>query len=68
MLGVFFLPARAYLAWQVQQLPSDAGKAHEEAAKQAGLAGPWSESAKQILALLAPVFSAPVLDALVKSH
>jgi hypothetical protein len=68
MLAVFFLPARAYLAWQVARLPPDARQAHDEAAKQAGLAGSVTESAKQILALLAPVLSAPVLDALVKAH
>src|SRR4029079_16834610 len=70
MLAVFYLPARAYVAWQVQRRYVGSAakdrKARQKEDEEAGLAGSWTDEAKQVLALLAPILSAPLLDAFVK--
>ena len=71
ILATFFIPARWYLSWQVaQSLPHGAHdrEARKGALEDLGITASWADEAKQILALLAPVVSAPILDALTKSH
>jgi hypothetical protein len=68
---IFFIPARWYLSWQVRQSLSEGTrdrKARNGALEDLGITASWGDEAKQILALLAPVVSAPILDALTKSH
>jgi hypothetical protein len=68
LLAIFFLPARSVLAWQARRMapPGDARDRadDEKALEAAGLVSSWRDDLKQILALLAPVLSAPVVDAL----
>jgi hypothetical protein len=79
LLAMFFLPARAYLAWRARglareardqadgaaaNLPDHAGE--KKSLQDAGLMGSWRDDLKQILALLAPILSAPLFDALAK--
>jgi hypothetical protein len=69
LLVIYFLPARSVLGWQARRIatPSEANDRAEDrkALEAAGLIGSWRDDLKQVLALLAPVLSAPLLDALI---
>ncbi|HEU4582580.1 MAG TPA: hypothetical protein VFS67_30195 [Polyangiaceae bacterium] len=70
LLVAFFLPARSYLAWRARCVAPRA-ELHDNAQERksledAGLVGSWRDDVKQILALVAPILSAPLFDALAK--
>jgi hypothetical protein len=70
LLVAFFLPARGYLAWRARCVAPRA-ELHDSAKEKksledAGLVGSWRDDVKQILAILAPILSAPLFDALAK--
>ncbi|HEY2515955.1 MAG TPA: hypothetical protein VGI39_34025 [Polyangiaceae bacterium] len=71
ILAVFFLPARLQLARLVSMLAAResavGGKARRTWLRENELQGSWQKDARQILALLAPVLSAPIFDAIAKS-
>ena len=71
LLATFFLPVRALLAHHVDaSIPAavhDSEKEKKKWLREHGLSGSWQEDARQLLALLAPVLSAPVFDAIAKS-
>jgi zinc transporter ZupT len=70
LLVAFFVPTRTFLALLVDPLTPPEACADAEARKRwlaaQNLAGSWQADARQILALLAPVLSAPVFDAIAK--
>jgi hypothetical protein len=70
LLVAFFLPARAILGSLVGPLIPLEVRVDAEARQKwlvtHGLHGSWQDEARQILALLAPVLSAPVFDAIAK--
>jgi hypothetical protein len=71
VLAVFFLPARAYLAWRAAGLaeasaPGASVKQRRAWLEERGLVGSAREAVGQVVALLAPVLSAPIVDALAK--
>lgn len=69
LLAIFFLPVRMLLAGYADALvPTDL---HSRRAKRRwfvehGLAGSWQKEARQVVALLAPIVSAPIFDAIAK--
>jgi len=71
LLVAFFLPARSFLGWLVVPLiPIEArsdAKARKDWLVAHDLSGSWRDDAQQILAMLAPVLSAPVFDAIAKA-
>jgi hypothetical protein len=71
LLVAFFLPARAFLGSLVApliplELRVDA-EARQKWLAAHGLTASWQDDARQLFALLAPVLSAPVVDAIAKS-
>jgi hypothetical protein len=70
VLALFFVPARLLLHTHVQRVVSDAGLTTAKDRKQwledHDLSGRWQDDTRQIVAILAPVLSIPVLDALAK--
>ena len=71
VLASVFLPARAFLRSAVDPLARFEVKGDLDAAKKwlaaNDLDRTWQDDARQILALLAPLLSAPVFDAIAKS-
>jgi hypothetical protein len=61
LLAIYFLPARSVLAWQARQMGA---RGQAQAQEVAALVGSWRSDLKQVLALVAPVLTAPLLDAL----
>jgi hypothetical protein len=68
LMTVFFAPVRALLSWQIERaVPAGSrGKAREKWLKDHDLFVSWQDDARQILALLAPLVSAPVFEAITK--
>jgi hypothetical protein len=68
--AVFFAPARGLLSYQIHNAipPAEAASAENRDAwlKKNELQSRWQDDVRQILAILAPVLSAPVFDAIVK--
>jgi hypothetical protein len=69
LLAIFFLPVRMLLASYVDALvPTDidSPRAKRKWLAEMGLAGSWQKDARQVVALLAPIVSAPIFDAIAK--
>jgi len=68
LLTVFYLPVRVLLAQHVDALiPKDTTRrAKRNWLADQGLSASWQREARQALALLAPILSAPIFDALAK--
>ncbi len=70
ILAVFFLPVRTLLALHVSKSVPLAERKTPKARKkwlaEQGLSESWQKDARQVLALLAPILSAPVFDAVAK--
>jgi hypothetical protein len=71
LLAIFFLPARAFLGWIASRLVPmdlrDDADARKKWLVARDMGGAWQDDVRQILALLAPVLSAPVFDAIAKA-
>jgi len=68
LLAIFFLPVRMLLASYADALvPADLSRrAKRKWSVEQGLAGSWQKDARQVIALLAPIVSAPIFDAIAK--
>jgi hypothetical protein len=70
LLVAFYAPARGLLAFHVQKtMPSEFESSAvqlEAWLKYNGLGGTWQDDARQILAIVAPILSAPIFDAVTK--